>query len=70
MKQELNLHSAQSLCAVRLAQPCDCNAMAGLAVQLVIRPKHSMMQRNSANNCIAMTTHVDKGNVRRQIRVG
>ena len=34
MKQETNVASIQSRCAVRPAQPCDCEAMANLAGQL------------------------------------
>ncbi len=34
MEQQLNVVSVQSTCAVRPAQPCDCEAMAALAVQL------------------------------------
>jgi GNAT superfamily N-acetyltransferase len=34
MKQQTNVVSVQSTCAVRPAQPCDCEAMADLARQL------------------------------------
>src|SRR5580693_4245533 len=34
MKQGLNVMSVHSTCAVRPAQPCDCDAMADLARQL------------------------------------
>jgi GNAT superfamily N-acetyltransferase len=34
MKQQSNVASVQLTCAVRLAQPCDCEAMANLAGQL------------------------------------
>lgn len=34
MNQEPNVVTVQSACAVRPAQPCDCDAMAGLAAQL------------------------------------